>query len=66
MKIDKAAGLALTNMWVGFIAFLAAAFMGVYQVAERSGLFPAIESPALYFASVSTHGVLMGLSLIHI
>lgn len=63
MSDDKAAGLALANMWVGFIAFLAAAFMGLYQVAERSGLFPAIESPKLYFASVSTHGVLMGFVL---
>ena len=63
MNYDKAAGLALANMWVGFIAFLAAAFMGVYQVTERSGLFPAIESPRLYFASVSTHGVLMGFVL---
>ena len=63
MNDDKAAGLALANMWVGFIAFLAAAFMGLYQVAERSGLFPAIESPELYFASVSTHGVLMGFVL---
>jgi cytochrome c oxidase subunit 1 len=63
MKYDKAAGLALANMWVGFIAFLAAAFMGLYQVAERSGVFPAIESPKLYFASVSTHGVLMGFVL---
>jgi cytochrome c oxidase subunit 1 len=63
MSYDKAARLALANMWVGFIAFLAAAFMGLYQVAERSGLFPAIESPKLYFASVSTHGVLMGFVL---
>ncbi|MEN8205113.1 MAG: b(o/a)3-type cytochrome-c oxidase subunit 1 [Pseudomonadota bacterium] len=63
MNTDKAAGLALANMWVGFIAFLAAAFMGLYQVAERSGLVPAIESPELYFASVSTHGVLMGFVL---
>jgi cytochrome c oxidase subunit 1 len=63
MKYDKAAGLALANMWVGFTAFLAAAFMGLYQVAERSGVFPAIESPKLYFASVSTHGVLMGFVL---
>jgi len=63
MNYDKAARLALANMWVGFIAFLAAAFMGLYQVAERSGAFPAIESPKLYFASVSTHGVLMGFVL---
>jgi len=63
MNYDKGASLALANMWVGFIAFLAAAFMGVYQVAERSGVFPAIESPEVYFASVSTHGVLMGFVL---
>ena len=63
MKYDKAAGLALANMWVGFIAFLAAAVLGVFQVVERSGLAPAIESPELYFASVSTHGVLMGFVL---
>jgi len=63
MTDDKAAGLALVNMWVGFIAFLAAAVMGVYQVLERSGLIPEMQSPALYFASVSTHGVLMGFVL---
>ncbi len=63
MNNDKAAGLALANMWVGFIAFLAAATMGVYQVVERSGVAPLVESPELYFASVSTHGVLMGFVL---
>ena len=63
MNDDKAAGLALASMWVGFIAFLAAVVLGVYQVAERSGTFPAIESPELYFASVSTHGVLMAFVL---
>jgi cytochrome c oxidase subunit 1 len=63
MSDSKAAGLSMANMWVGFIAFLAAAAMGLYQVAERSGLFPSIESPAVYFASVSTHGVLMGFVL---
>ena len=60
---DKAAGLSLANFWVAFIFFAVAAVLGVYQVAERSGLFPAIESPTLYFASVSTHGVLMGFVL---
>jgi cytochrome c oxidase subunit 1 len=63
MDDTKAAGLSLVNMWVGFIAFLAAAVMGLYQVIERSGLIPDLESPALYFASVSTHGVLMGFVL---
>ena len=57
---DKAAGLSLANFWVAFIFFAVAVVLGVYQVAERSGLFPQLESPTLYFASVSTHGVLMG------
>jgi len=30
---------------------------------ERSGLFPSLESPTVYFASVSTHGVLMAFVL---
>jgi cytochrome c oxidase subunit 1 len=45
MDDTKAAGLSLVNMWVGFIAFLAAAVMGLYQVIERSGLIPDLESP---------------------
>ena len=60
---NRAAGLGLANMWVGFIAFAAAAVMGLYQVVERSGFFPFAESEAVYFASVSTHGVLMGFVL---
>ena len=60
---NRAAGLGLANMWVGFIAFAAAALMGLYQVVERSGFFPFAESEAVYFASVSTHGVLMGFVL---
>lgn len=63
MKNDTAPALALANFWVAFTAFLAAALLGLYQVAERSGLFPSIESPAWYFAAVSTHGVLMGFVL---
>ncbi|AXX96768.1 cbb3-type cytochrome c oxidase subunit I [Profundibacter amoris] len=51
--------LGLANMWVGFGAFAAAIPMGLYQVAERSNLFPAAESREIYYASVSTHGVLM-------
>lgn len=51
--------LGLSNMWVGFGAFAAAIPMGLYQVAERSNLFPAAESREIYYASVSTHGVLM-------
>ena len=60
---DQAKGLALANMWVAFAAFLVAALLGVFQVVNRSGLFPSIESHALYFGSVSTHGVLMAFVL---
>ncbi|RMD70971.1 MAG: cytochrome C oxidase subunit I [Gammaproteobacteria bacterium] len=55
--------LVLAHMWVAFIAFIAAAFLGFYQVLERSGLVPGIESYTLYFGSVSTHGVLMAFVL---
>ena len=55
--------LTLSHFWVAFIAFLLACFMGEYQVLERSGFIPAMESPSVYFASVSTHGVLMAFVL---
>ncbi|MEY3288288.1 MAG: hypothetical protein RLZZ419_530, partial [Pseudomonadota bacterium] len=55
--------LVLSNFWVAFIAFIVACFMGEYQVLERSGFIPALDSPSVYFASVSTHGVLMAFVL---
>ena len=55
--------LTLFNFWVAFGAFGLACFFGMYQVIERSGLIPALQSPAVYFASVSTHGVLMAFVL---
>ncbi len=58
-----AAGISLASMWVGFIAFAVAALLGFYQVIVRIDLIPALKSPALYFGSVSTHGVLMGFVL---
>ncbi|MCU7958435.1 MAG: cbb3-type cytochrome c oxidase subunit I [gamma proteobacterium symbiont of Bathyaustriella thionipta] len=60
---DKATGLSMANMWIAFIFFLVAAFLGLFQVVERAGLIPELETPVLYFASVSTHGVLMGFVL---
>lgn len=51
--------LALSHLWVAFGAFILACFMGEYQVLERSGFIDALDSPTVYFASVSTHGVLM-------
>lgn len=55
--------LALTHFWVAFGAFALAAVMGLYQVIERSGFFGFLESREVYYASVSTHGVLMGFVL---
>jgi len=53
----------LSHLWVAFGAFILACFMGVYQVLERSGFIEALASPSVYFASVSTHGVLMAFVL---
>jgi cytochrome c oxidase subunit 1 len=63
MNHSQAARLGVANMWVGFAAFAVAAVLGLYQTIERVDLIPALKSPELYFASVSTHGVLMGFVL---
>ena len=63
MKSSNSADLSLANMWVAFVFFLVAALLGLYQVIERIDLIPGLKSPDLYFASVSTHGVLMGFVL---
>ncbi|POZ50346.1 b(o/a)3-type cytochrome-c oxidase subunit 1 [Methylovulum psychrotolerans] len=55
--------LALSHLWVAFAAFIVACFMGEYQVLERSGFISALDSAPVYFASVSTHGVLMAFVL---
>lgn len=55
--------LVLSHFWVAFVAFILACVMGEYQVLERSGFVPALESASVYFASVSTHGVLMAFVL---
>jgi len=55
--------LSLYNFWVAFGSFALACFFGMYQVLARSGMIPAVQSPAVYFASVSTHGVLMAFVL---
>ncbi len=51
--------LAFWNFFVAFAAFALAIPMGAYQVLERSGFFPGLENAPLYYASTSTHGVLM-------
>lgn len=59
----QASKLSLANLWIAFVTFALAALMGLYQVAERSGLFPVIENIELYYRSVSSHGVIMGFVL---
>ncbi len=62
--MDAHAGrLPLANIWIAFITFSLAAAMGLFQVAERSGLFPALQIPEWYYRSVSSHGVIMGFVL---
>ena len=57
---DKAAGLSLANLAVAFTFFAVAILLGVFQTAERAGLLSGmLDTPEMYFASVSTHGVLM-------
>lgn len=63
MNNKTSASLGLANMWVAFIFFAVAAVLGLYQTVERMDIIPGIKSPELYFASVSTHGVLMGFVL---
>ncbi|HWP01488.1 MAG TPA: b(o/a)3-type cytochrome-c oxidase subunit 1 [Methylococcus sp.] len=59
MSEKAAQRFVLQHFWVAFGAFGVASLLGFYQVMERSGIVPALQSPAVYFASVSTHGVLM-------
>ena len=63
MNNRNSASLGLANMWVAFIFFAVAALLGLYQTVERMDIIPGLKSPELYFASVSTHGVLMGFVL---
>ena len=60
---ERSKPVVVANFWVAFAAFFVAMLLGLYQVVNRSGLFPDLESHELYFASVSTHGVLMGFVL---
>jgi len=63
MSYSKSTSLSLAHMWVAFVFFAFAALLGLYQTIERIDLIPGLKSPELYFASVSTHGVLMGFVL---
>jgi len=63
-EVEKSANkLAFWNFFVAFAAFALALPMGAYQALERSGMFPAIDNAQVYYASTSTHGVLMAFVL---
>jgi cytochrome c oxidase subunit 1 len=51
--------LCLAHFWVAFAAFLAAAFLGTWQMWVRSPLGANIGTPGQYFTSVTAHGVSM-------
>jgi cytochrome c oxidase subunit I len=57
--VRNAERLCLAHFWVAFGAFLAAAFLGTWQMWVRSPLGADIGTPGLYFASVTAHGVSM-------
>ncbi len=57
----KPRSLTLAHIWIAFITFGLAAVLGVYQVLERAELIP--TNDALYYASVSAHGTIMGFVL---
>src|SRR5580698_377240 len=57
--VRNAERLCLAHFWVAFAAFLAAAFLGTWQMWVRSPLGADIGTPGLYFASVTAHGVSM-------
>jgi len=51
--------LCLAHFYVAFTAFLAAAFLGTWQMWVRSPLGADIGTPGQYFTSVTAHGVSM-------
>ena len=51
--------LCLAHCWVALAAFLAAAFLGAWQMWVRSPLGANIGTPGEYFISVTAHGVSM-------
>lgn len=51
--------LVLAHLWVAFIAFLAALFLGEWQMFVRSPLHAWVNNPEHYYRSVTGHGTVM-------
>jgi len=52
--------LILAHFAAAFATFAIAIVLGAWQMTVRSGLDPPFTSPEAYFASVTTHGTIMG------
>ena len=57
--VPAARRLAMAHMGAAFTVFVLAIFLGLYQVLERSELFPSLVSAETYYQSVTAHGVMM-------
>lgn len=55
----RANKLVLAHFWVAFITFLAALFLGAWQMYVRSPLSAWINNPEHYYRSVTAHGTVM-------
>lgn len=53
--------LILANLWVSICAFAVASAMAMMQAISRANLELPFRSPAMYYMSVTAHGVLMAL-----
>lgn len=51
--------LVLAHLWVAFLAFLAAIFLGEWQMYIRSPLATWVNNPEHYYRSVTAHGTVM-------
>jgi cytochrome c oxidase subunit I len=57
--VPRHRNVVLAHLWLAFAVFVAAAFLGVWQMWVRSPLHAPYENPQNYFLSVTAHGVSM-------
>src|SRR4051795_11474572 len=57
--MHRAKRLVLAHLWVAFALFAFAAVLGAWQMLVRSSLGAPLETPSVYYASVTLHGTAM-------
>src|SRR3954451_24294011 len=57
--MHRAKRLVLAHPWVAFALFAFAAVLGAWQMLVRSSLGAPLETPSVYYASVTLHGTAM-------